>query len=233
MKEFLLLLVVFGANVVQALTGFAGTLLAMPLSIKLVGVDSARIILNFVALFGSAYIIATDRKNINWAAIRTAAPGLLAGMLLAPVVYAAADTETLIYVYGVVIIGISLWKMFAKVQLPMPWWAAYLLVVLAGLAQGLFASGGPFLVVYMSTHTRGKTEFRTTICAVWVLLCTIFVFQNHASITAADLRLSAMTMVPLFFSLVLGNLIHKKISQDKFMKIAYFLLLISGISNFV
>ena len=233
MEEILLLLVVFGTNVVQALTGFAGTLLAMPLSIKLVGIDTARIVLNFVSLFGSAYIMIVDRKNINWKAIKVAAPWLLAGMIAAPVIYSVIDTEAIIYIYGAAIILISLWKMFVKVQLNLPEAAVYLLVTLAGIAQGLVASGGPFLVVYMSGHTGNKSEFRTTICTVWVFLCSIFVFQNHQMITTYDLQLSALTMLPLFVSLVLGNLIHKKISQEKFMKVAYVLLLFSGISSFL
>lgn len=233
MNELLFLLVIFGANVVQALTGFAGTLLSMPLSIRLVGVDSARIILNFVSLFGSVYIMIADRKNINFAAIRKALPWLLAGMVLAPVIYKVVDTTLLIYVYGAVIIGISLWKMFVHVQWKVPPAAVRLLVLLSGVAQGLFASGGPFLVVYMSSHTNGKSEFRTTICTVWVLLCTIFVFQNYTLITTRDLQLSALAMLPLLFSLVLGNIIHKKISQEKFMKVAYALLLVSGVSSFL
>ena len=128
MEEILLLLVVFGANVVQALTGFAGTLLSMPLSIKLVGIDTARIVLNFVSLFGSAYIMIVDRKNINWKAIKVAAPWLLAGMIAAPVIYSAIDTESIIYIYGAAIILISLWKMFVKVQMKLPEVTVYLLV---------------------------------------------------------------------------------------------------------
>lgn len=233
MNEVLLMLVIFGANIVQALTGFAGTLLSMPLSIKLVGVDSARIILNFIALFGSIYIMIIDRKNINVKAITKAAPWLLAGILLAPVIYSSIDVQLLIFVYGIVIILISLWKMFVHVQLHVPEPLVYLLVLLSGIAQGLFASGGPFLVVYMASHTKGKSEFRTTICTVWVLLCTIFIFQNFSSITAYDFNLSMIALFPLLASLILGNLIHKKISQEKFMKVAYVLLLFSGISIFI
>ena len=233
MNGILLMLVIFGSNVVQAFTGFAGTLLAMPLCIKLVGVDSARFILNFVALFANLYIMIVDRKNINVKAIFKAAPWLLIGVLLAPFIYSAVNTEALIYVYGVVIILISLWKLFVNVEFHVPQPVVYLLVLLAGIAQGLFASGGPFLVVYMASHTNGKSEFRATICTVWVFLCSIFIFQNFSAITPYDFKLSMISLAPLLVSMIIGNVIHKKISQEKFMKISYILLLISGISIFL
>ena len=43
MKELLFLLVLFVSNVIQAITGFAGTVLAMPPSVYLLGLDHAKI----------------------------------------------------------------------------------------------------------------------------------------------------------------------------------------------
>lgn len=42
MKELLFLLVLFVSNVIQAITGFAGTVLAMPPSVYLLGLDHAK-----------------------------------------------------------------------------------------------------------------------------------------------------------------------------------------------
>ena len=41
MKEALFYLVVLAANIIQGITGFAGTILAMPFSVRLVGMDVA------------------------------------------------------------------------------------------------------------------------------------------------------------------------------------------------
>mgnify|MGYP001663172007 CR=1 FL=1 len=38
-KEILVFLILFGANLLQAITGFAGTLISMPPTMKLIGVD--------------------------------------------------------------------------------------------------------------------------------------------------------------------------------------------------
>lgn len=48
-KEILVLLILFGANLLQAITGFAGTLISMPPTMKLIGVDEAKALLNAIA----------------------------------------------------------------------------------------------------------------------------------------------------------------------------------------
>ena len=50
MKELLFLLVLFVSNVIQAITGFAGTVLAMPPSVYLLGLDHAKVVLNCYGL---------------------------------------------------------------------------------------------------------------------------------------------------------------------------------------
>lgn len=48
-KEILVFLILFGANLLQAITGFAGTLISMPPTMKLIGVDEAKALLNAIA----------------------------------------------------------------------------------------------------------------------------------------------------------------------------------------
>ena len=53
MKEFIFLIVLFIANIIQAITGFAGTVLAMPASMFLLGIDDAKVVLNVMALISA------------------------------------------------------------------------------------------------------------------------------------------------------------------------------------
>ena len=54
-KKILFLLVVFLTNIIQGITGFAGTMLAMPPSVMLVGFDTAKPILNALGLLSGIY----------------------------------------------------------------------------------------------------------------------------------------------------------------------------------
>ena len=64
-KKILFLLVVFLTNIIQGITGFAGTMLAMPPSVMLVGFDTAKPILNALGLLSGIYIVAANRKSVN------------------------------------------------------------------------------------------------------------------------------------------------------------------------
>ncbi len=46
MQNILFLIVVFLTNIIQCVTGFAGTVLAMPFSVMLIGLAPAKAILN-------------------------------------------------------------------------------------------------------------------------------------------------------------------------------------------
>ena len=62
----LFFVVIFLANIIQAITGFAGTTLAMPFSIILVGGEEARLILNILGIASSIGVVILNRKSIVW-----------------------------------------------------------------------------------------------------------------------------------------------------------------------
>lgn len=57
---------IFIANIIQGLTGFAGALLAMPPSIHLQGLATAKVAVNTYGLVSSLIIFSTSYKNIDW-----------------------------------------------------------------------------------------------------------------------------------------------------------------------
>ena len=64
--DVLFIIIIFLSNIIQTITGFAGTALAMPFSIRLEGSDTAKPVLNLVALLVSIYIVAIHFKDIDW-----------------------------------------------------------------------------------------------------------------------------------------------------------------------
>ena len=64
MKELLFLFVLFVSNVIQAITGFAGTVLAMPPSVYLLGLDHAKVVLNVMAWLSGLMIAVTGFINL-------------------------------------------------------------------------------------------------------------------------------------------------------------------------
>ena len=80
MKELLFLLVLFVSNVIQAITGFAGTVLAMPPSVYLLGLDHAKVVLNVMAWLSGLMIAVTGYRHINWKELLKMSAVMLVGM---------------------------------------------------------------------------------------------------------------------------------------------------------
>ena len=65
-NQILFYIVILLTNIIHGITGFAGTILAMPPSLMLVGYDIAKPILNVLAIFSGVYVFVGNYKNINW-----------------------------------------------------------------------------------------------------------------------------------------------------------------------
>ena len=66
MNQILFFTVILLTNIIQGITGFAGTILAMPPSLMLVGYDIAKPILNVLAIFSGVYVFAGNYKKVDW-----------------------------------------------------------------------------------------------------------------------------------------------------------------------
>lgn len=229
MNELLFYLVIFATNTLHAITGFAGTMLATPLSIHLVGIDPSRVVLNIVMVAISVVIVKKDYKQIQWKLLRSSCFFMIIGMFVGYGLYHSVDQTLLLRGYGVMMICVALRKITAKKAGHIPDFAMGFILILAGIFQGLFSSGGPLLVVYLSGHIQDKTTFRVTTSTIWLVLGTVFFFQNLSVTGSYELYLTATSMIPLGLGIWLGTKLLKKISQELFMKITNYLLLLSGI----
>ena len=227
----LLFAVLFVSNAIQAITGFAGTLLAMPPSIRLIGADTAKSVLNLLAQSSCLMILLGSMRSVNWRELGKMLMLMLAGMAVGMWLYRMLPLDFLLTVYGVLIVLIALQKLFAPNLFPAKgrWLAG--IVPLAGIIHGMFVSGGALLVVYASGSLPRKEEFRATMAAVWFFL-GFFLTASQAqagALTPETLRLTAWCLLPMVLGTWLGGRLVRHISQQLFMKITYVLLIISGI----
>lgn len=230
--RFLFLVIVFVSNVIQVITGFAGTMLAMPPSIRLLGADQARVILNSLGLCVSLGICIHCRKKILWRKFGNIVVWMGLGMFSGVILLKFLPQNILLYGYGLTIIGIAFKNMvYPDKKVQMEKFGVPILIV-AGIIHGMFVSGGALLVVYAAETIADKGHFRATISAVWVVLNTVLLMNYIYSglFTCSTLILGIGSLVPLFLAFMVGNFLYGKISQRIFLKITYILLMISGVS---
>ena len=170
-QEIVFYLIIFFTHIIQAVVGVGGTMLAMPPSILLVGADTAKVVLNLLALLMCAWIAVRHLSLINKKELLKIVVGMLIGMQAGMWIYARFPLDILMKVYGAVIILIALKNLFFQREgetYPKPVLLAILLI--AGIIHGMFVSGGALLVIYMASVIEEKGEFRATISAVWTVL---------------------------------------------------------------
>jgi len=243
-KDILFLIVVFISNIIQSITGFAGTVLAMPFSIMLIGYNTAKPILNVLSIVISLGVIGTNHKYLNkkefFKIIGIMMVGMVGGYFITRQFH--VNASMLYKLLGIIVISFMLIGVFnsfsekyrkkkketnAKTDI-----LAYIVLVAAGVVHGMFVCGGPLLVVYASEKMKGREEFRVTVSAVWAVLNTIILFSDikDGYFNPKLMLLLGISVAILFAALFVGNLIFRHINKKWFMIITYVLMGISGIS---
>jgi len=220
------------ANIIQGITGFAGSLLAMPPAIHLQGLDTARVAVNFYGLLSCTWIFLQSYKQINWKEAAKMTVGMLVGLVIGIYLFATFNASILLTIYSTFVIGVALKGLLVKGETKIPEIVLILVLVIAGVFQGIFVSGGPLLVIYAATKLKDKTLVRGTMSIVWIILNGSLAIQQAVAgqFTPEVIKVTLLGIPGMYLGVWLGTKVFQKLSGDKFMKLVYLLVIISGSS---
>lgn len=221
---------------IQAITGFAGTVLAMPPSVYLLGLDHAKVVLNVMAWLSGLMIAVTGYRHINWKELLKMSAVMLVGMFAGIQICRIVKSENiLLTIYGIIIVVVALKNLCIHTEKKLPDLILWIVLILAGIIHGMFVSGGALLVIYATQVLKEKEEFRATVAPVWVVLNFFLMVTQFRSglVGTADIRLICISILPLLIATWLGKKLVCKVSQKVFLNLTYILLLISGVSLIV
>ena len=238
------MLVILLTNIIQGITGFAGTILAMPPGLMLVGYSVAKPVLNVLGLLSGIYVFVGHRKQVCWKELRVIvgfmAIGIVGGIFVKG--FLEGSQQLLYKLLGIFVIFLSVRGAYtlktgekeAKTEsrtLVNP----YVILLLAGIAHGIFVSGGPLLISYLTKKIKDKVSFRATISTVWIFLNSMILADDIRSGLwhTGLLKVQAVSIPFLLAGMLIGSRLYSRMSQRLFMAITYILLLISGISLFL
>lgn len=290
MKELLFYIVILLANIIQGITGFAGTILAMPFSIMLVGYDTAKPVLNVLGLLAGIYVFlgnyrAVDRKELK-KIVLIMTPGIFAGMGIKLLL---AGREAVLYkALGIFVLLCAVQGFYQKLiakpsknqrkagqdnttgralgdghncvqeagrdcasnrepedrqdgagrelgRNRLREGVNYAILGAAGIVHGIFVSGGPLLIGYLTRKIDDKTGFRATISTVWIILNSLILAGDIRAGLWTKSNLGALGIALPFFlgGMFVGGKLYRVMSRNVFLILTYVLLFISGISLLV
>ena len=224
-----ILVLMFGVFV-QALAGFGGTLISMPLGIMLMGMALTKPVMTIVAWITGVVVIFAEYRHINWRELLKMVAVMLVGVLGGIWLTGKLQLQFLLIIYGVVVAAIGVKKFFFPGKGQPPKAVQNLALAIAGIMQGLFVSGGSFLAVYAVERLPEKREFRGTVNAVWAMLNTVMIgaYFLDGVMTKEVLTMSGIAIVPTLVAIWLGGVLTKRVKQQTFLKIVYVILMVSG-----
>ena len=256
MEYFLFYLIILLTNIIQGITGFAGTILAMPFSLRLVGMNVAVPVLNLLGMLSGVYVFAGNRKSVVWKeVIRSASVmgvALIAGVFIRKAL--SSNQRGLYITLGIIVLLLAVRGLYItffrdtkKKEIKsadsectekkltafenVRQWA---LLIAAGTIHGMFVCGGPMLIAYLTEKIKEKDKFRATISTVWIILNgLLLLIQIIEGEWSPELVETSLISIPfLFAGMFVGSVLYKHLSQKLFTILTYVLLIISAVTLF-
>lgn len=224
--------IVFLAAALQTVAGFGFALLVMPLLTLLLGIKTAA---PLVALVGfSLYLVnlLRYRRGLVWReTLQLLLPALL-GVLVGVQALRALDETVIKRILGVTLIAYAMFSLFQPALPPLRstiW--VYPVGFLAGCLGGAFNTPGPPIVVYGNARVWQRDQFRSTLQVVFLASSATVILAHAAAgnITADVLRLAAVALPALAAGILLGALLDRRLSHERFRIIVLGLILATGV----
>lgn len=230
----LVILVGIGASYVQRVSGFGLGIFAMLFLPHFLPTPVAAATLSCLFSCGtSTYNAVKYRKDTPY---KTVMPMLIAALFVIPIaVYFSASVPTKIFmiILGSVLIALSLFFMFSgnKIRFEPSIFKGALAGSLGGALNGLFSTGGPPVVLYLTNATENNKAY---FAGIQFYFCVTNIYATimraiKGLLTLELLLLSAIGMVGCLVGDYIGKMTFDKLDGEKIKKIIYVGMIISGI----
>jgi uncharacterized membrane protein YfcA len=230
----LVCLLIFLSQLIAGIAGFGNQIVTLPLLAMLVGLAAGKCTL--VVLGTVMYVIITVRwhKRINLRELGVivvlAGVGLVIGMYLFERFAGHGRAMNIALGVFVLVVGVQgLVKPKLLNLVPTP--VARVLVFAGGIVHGALTTGGPLLVIYAQRAIPHKSEFRSTLAVMWIVLNVELMIGWTVSHTWSPItwKLCLIGLPFLFAGLTLGEYLHHKLDGPAFRAMVNALLVMNGL----
>lgn len=232
METLLIGVVIFLSSLLQGMFGFAFVMIALPLLSFFLSMKAAVALSSlFLALIGG--ILAFQMKGEFF--FKEIIPLILGTALGIPVgvfFLMTCDEIVVKFVLGIVLISFSSYSLLQKAA---PWklppWTGYLFGFCAGSLGGAFNITGPPVVLFLTSQHRSKITIFASLNFFFFITSLMVVFFHLAvgNITKDVGLMFAEFMPAMVIGLLSGKYLFSRISEDKYKKGQYLLLMAMGI----
>ena len=224
------------AAILQGLTGFGFSILAVPLITLFISPKTAVPILLIYSIIINIVVLYSARKAVKlkkiWILL---AAGIISMPFGAHLLVILNENLLKIFIGSMILIfGILLLTGFRK-QFTNEKIAMLPAGFLSGLLGGSISISGPPIILFLSNQSVDKHTFRGNLAAYFFILnlFTIPVYYLNGLLTNEVWNYSLTFLPGLLIGVFVGNLLSHKIKDDHFKKLTLILLIIMGLLSIV
>ncbi len=234
-------IIIFLTNVIEGITGFGSTVLALPCLNPLIGIHNSVRLFGVLGWLMALYIVARSWRDIAWKEYIFITIWVGAGLPVGMWLFEVLPEQILCIFLALFMIAVGIRGVIVTrrgggaATVPGRVMRSVLMRVLlfcGGIIQGAFGSGGPFVVIYATAAITEKRAFRATLSMLWVTMNLIRV--SHWGISGqlcnADMGKLLIFCLPVMaVGVVTGDYLHRKVSEYHFRLGVYVLLAVGGV----
>lgn len=239
-SHVLLGLIVSLAFVVEGAAGFGSTLVAVTLGAMLFDIEYVLAVFVPVNIVLSAYLVLRHWAFVDGQLLSTRIlPVMLGGMAVGFFLTQGAQQAWFKPAFGTFVCVLAAGQLWSGLraerelapQAPMTSWSSGAWLLAGGLVHGVFASGGPLVVYFVSRVIPDKGRFRATLSALWLLTNCLFIgrYAWEGKLTLGRAWVSAGLLGSLIIGIVGGEWLHHKLDARKFRLFVASVLLLAGL----
>ncbi len=236
LSDIALALIVLLAYTTQAISGFGSTVITITLAALWLPIPAILPIFVLLNVPFSAWLLWQERVNVRWRQLaREIMPLMIVGAVIgAALVPLLAASGTMKHIYGALIVSLSvldLWRLRQRHHHRFAPPVRVAMIFGSGVAQGLYASGGPLLAAAMAGSGLSKAASRATMITVWFTINTgLTIWLFVAGRYSDEMLVKAGWMFPVtMLGLLIGNRLHDHIDERQYRLLIDALLLIAGL----
>ena len=233
--------IVAGAFLLEGVTGFGSTVIALPFLAMLLGIKVAVPLLCLLGLPMALYIVLRSRRSIRRREFLFIAFYAGIGIPFGIVLFDRLAPEALSLLLAAVMIGVGVHgsrstpkasrepaECSGARRTPM----MRLLLFVGGVIHGSLGTGGPFIVIYASKALPEKSLFRVTLSLLWLTLNSVrtgdWLVRDRSLLTPELWRIVLISLPFMAIGTLAGDRLHRRVDEFRFRRIVYATLAAAG-----
>ena len=221
------------AAVLQSISGFGFSLLAMPLLSIFVDIQDAVVIATLCGIFTNAVHLRKDFQLVERSIARRISLSALIGMPLGVVVLSVFSATHMRAIIGAVIVVLVFLMMRNFVLKTENSTVDIVLGAFSGLLATSVSTNGPPLVFLLQSKQLDPWRLRATLAYVFTISgCASFIVLMIAGKGSIEAFQYAMLSLPaMYLGTVVGRKARLRVTQEAFKRLMYVLLLATAVST--